>query len=38
VEVILAQLLIGHITLQHVVADHQDRVPYCHRPAFFLEP
>jgi hypothetical protein len=27
VEVILAELLVGHLALQHVVADHQDRVP-----------
>jgi hypothetical protein len=31
VEIILAELLIGHFALQHVVADHQDRVPDCHR-------
>lgn len=30
VEVILAELLIGHFALQHVVADHQDRVPHRH--------
>src|SRR5215212_8679711 len=30
VEVILAELLIGHLPLQHVVADHQDRVSHCN--------
>ena len=27
VEVILVELLIGNFALQHVVGDHQDRVP-----------
>ena len=31
VEIILAEFLIGHFALQHVVSDHQDRVPDCHR-------
>lgn len=31
VEVILTELLIGHFTLQHVVADHQNRMPNCYR-------
>src|SRR3712207_637411 len=30
-EVILAKLLIGHFAFQHVVADHQNRMPDCHR-------
>jgi hypothetical protein len=30
VEVILAELLVGHSALQHVLADHQDRVPHRH--------
>src|SRR4029453_6206711 len=36
IEVILAELLVGYSTLQHVVADHQDRVPTA--TAAFLEP
>jgi hypothetical protein len=34
VEVILAELLVGHLPLQHVVTDHQNRVP--HRNGSFL--
>src|SRR3712207_597940 len=30
-EIILAKLLIVHFALQHMVSDHQDRVPDCHR-------
>jgi hypothetical protein len=30
VEVILAELLVGHFALQHVIGDHQNRVPDCH--------
>jgi hypothetical protein len=28
VDVILAELLVGYLPLQHVLADHQDRVPH----------